>query len=239
MVEIKTFAFLDLETTDLPCNDNNTTKIIEISLITVQTNHLFVERSCSIKNKLSLCFNPRKMICSDTERMTNLSNADLENAAPFSADTVSMIVNFLNHNPKPICLVAHNGNRFDYPILRTEISKTGCKFPDDILCIDSLLAFRVLEKQEPVQLRFYDLDLAVFEDGYNKMLCKAVDEYESKGITRIKFRECKSGKSALCKPKIHGNTRPIAQLSEGSGHSNARTAKLCALKQQSKQHRQR
>lgn len=236
MTQIKTFAFLDLETTDLPCNDNNTTRIIEMSVITVQTSHLF-EKTPSIRNKLSLCINPRKMISSDTERLTGLSNAALEHAAPFSADTVSMIATFLNHNPKPICLVAHNGNRFDYPILRTEIEKTGCKLPDDILCIDSLLAFQALEIQKPIQQRLHDPDLSVFDDGFNEMLCNAFDVYESKGTTRVKVTGGRSGKSALNIRKKHETTRSTAQIIQTSGHSIAKKTKRHTQKQQSEQHR--
>lgn len=216
MAQIKTFAFLDLETTDLPCNDNNTTKIIEISLIAVQTNHLLVEGAPIVKNKLVLCLNPRKMISSDTERMTGLSNAALKDAAPFTAQTVTMIVNFLNHNPKPICLVAHNGNKFDYPILQTEIRKSGCQLPDDIWCIDSLDAFKALEVKQPVHQNIQDPDLEIFEDGFNEVLCWAFDAYETKGITRIKITG------------VHS----IRKSSEISGPS-----KLCALNPRRQQYK--
>lgn len=54
-----------------------------------------------------------------------MSNYALEHLGSFTSNTVEMINKFLEHSPKPVCLVAHNGNGFDYPILRAEIAKTG------------------------------------------------------------------------------------------------------------------
>lgn len=187
MAHIKTFAFIDLETTGLPCYDNNTTKITELTVITVQTKHLLLGVIPRVQNKLSLCFNPRKLISFESEKLTGLSNEALEHSAPFSANTVKLLVNFLEHSPKPICLVAHNGNRFDYPILRTQIEKTGCQLPEDILCIDSLNAFRSLHAQEQAQVEEVVTNLIPleFQDGFDEILCKAFDEYECSGNTSI------------------------------------------------------
>lgn len=42
----------------------------------------------------------------------------LENCSEFTIKTANMINAFLDTLEQPICLVAHNGKRFDYPILR-------------------------------------------------------------------------------------------------------------------------
>lgn len=41
----------------------------------------------------------------------------LEDESTFDETTAECINSFLNRLPKPICLVAHNGWNFDYPIL--------------------------------------------------------------------------------------------------------------------------
>lgn len=204
MAKIKTFAFIDLETTGLPCFDNNTTKITELTVITVQTNHLLLGVIPRVQNKLSLCFNPRKLISFESEKLTGLSNEALEHSAPFSANTVSLLINFLEHSPKPICFVAHNGNQFDYPILRTEIEKTGCHLPEDILCIDSLNAFRSLHAQEQEQV--VEVVPLEFQDGFDEILCKALDEYECSGSTSINVSGDQGVKRALEVQKINETT---------------------------------
>ena len=49
---------------------------------------------------------------------------------------------FLAKLRKPVCIVAHNGDRFDFPLLNKELAYAGQTFMDDILCCDSLKFFR-------------------------------------------------------------------------------------------------
>ncbi|XP_050295254.1 uncharacterized protein LOC126735342 [Anthonomus grandis grandis] len=197
MAQIKTFAFLDLETTGLPWAEGNKTKITEITVLTVQSSHIALGVMPRVQNKLTLCVYPRKMVSPESERITGLSNDILEHMAPFSSETVQMINGFLNHCPKPICFVAHNGNRFDYPILQRELHLTGAKLLDDILCIDSLEAFRELYNKPsapvvvPQQERTFESTGSVlpieFQDGFDELLCKAVDDFESGPEKRLKY----------------------------------------------------
>jgi three prime repair exonuclease-1 len=89
-------------------------------------------------------------------------------------------------NRKPICLVAHNGNRFDFPILRREIESTCSSLPEDVLCIDSLAAFRDLDRsgevvqttsKEVVQTTPKEIPFEL-DDGFDELLVQAVEEYE-------------------------------------------------------------
>jgi len=192
MSHIKTFVFFDLETTGLPSMENNKTKITELTMVAVQTEHLASGVLPRVLNKLSLCFNPQKMVSCDSERITGLSNYILENMGPFSSNTVQAINLFLDHNPKPICLVAHNGDRFDFPILKAEIKKTGISLIDDIKCVDSLIAFRDLHLED-TQIMENKIQPSTttlsqdspdsvpleFQDGFDEILCKAVEDYES------------------------------------------------------------
>lgn len=89
-----------------------------------------------------------------------------------------MINRFLNHNPKPLCLVAHNGNKFDFPILRSEIINAGGELDGDLLCIDSLTAFKDLELDSCYnQQQTSDVPFE-FSDDYDQILFEAAEEME-------------------------------------------------------------
>lgn len=74
-----------------------------------------------------------------------LYNDLLEQDNKFDKNTTELLQNFLNHLQKPVCLVAHNGLRFDFPILHKEILKTSKLLSEDIYCTDSLNAFRLID----------------------------------------------------------------------------------------------
>lgn len=59
-----------------------------------------------------------------------------------------MIINFITQLQGPVCLVAHNGTRCDFPILKKQILNCDKEIPRDILVIDSLDVFRELDKWE-------------------------------------------------------------------------------------------
>ncbi|XP_018574679.1 three-prime repair exonuclease 1 isoform X2 [Anoplophora glabripennis] len=148
LMDIKTFVFLDIETTGLPRMENNKTKITELCMVAVEASHIQLGVFPRVQNKLNVCFNPWKLISTESEKMTGLSNPILEHQSKFSSDTINTINCFLNHNQKPLCFVAHNGTYFDYPILQREVEKSGNSLIDDIVCIDSLHMFRQLHYEE-------------------------------------------------------------------------------------------
>ena len=72
------------------------------------------------------------------------------------------------HLPRPVCLVAHFGLGFDFPLLRAELEKIGFDFgsnsdeiglslADDLLVVDSLEAFRQIfaEKAKEEAVTFF------------------------------------------------------------------------------------
>ena len=59
----------------------------------------------------------------DVSDLTGLDNYNLEGMKPFSVETVKLMNNFLESLPQPACLVAHNGLRYDFPMLNAEIQK--------------------------------------------------------------------------------------------------------------------
>lgn len=180
-MDIKTFIFLDSETTGLPFQESNKTRITELCFIAVQSDHISMGVFPRIQNKLQFCFNPRKFIHPDASKVTGLTNELLEYQIEFDASCFKIMHEFLNLHRKPICLVAHNGNRFDYPILKAEIYKTGNEMENEVFCVDSLLAFRDLHDKvlkNPVEEDFASNVSVHFDDGLDDILNDVVDNIE-------------------------------------------------------------
>ncbi|KYB28263.1 Three prime repair exonuclease 2-like Protein [Tribolium castaneum] len=212
----------DLETTGLPHLEHNKTRITELCAVSVRADHIELGCFPRVQNKLSLCFNPMKMISPEATSLTGLSNDLLEYQASFSSDAVDVIRKWLEMNQKPICLVAHNGNRFDYPILRAEVEKTRNKLPEDILCLDSLNAFRSIDTLEAEAVKQPPKGEIPFEfnDGYDELLSQAVDEYEKQmKLTPEqvqKINETTPQKQKIC--STTGNGGPGASTKRNFGH---------------------
>lgn len=62
-----------------------------------------------------------------------------------------MILKFLEHLPEPVCLVAHNGWNFDYPIIKQAFDKLKLQLPDSVVCVDSLRAFLEIDEKRNEQ----------------------------------------------------------------------------------------
>ncbi|XP_072945827.1 three-prime repair exonuclease 1 [Epargyreus clarus] len=153
MAPIATYVFLDLETTGLPVEECNKTRITELSLIAVKRSHILDSNkggSPRVQQKLTLCFNPGKLIYPQCTEITGLCNDLLEFESPFNKEAFNTINGFLNLLSKPVCLVAQNGLKFDFPILRNHINSLGVSFADDLLCADCLHAFFDVLKQKSV-----------------------------------------------------------------------------------------
>lgn len=126
--DIKSFIFFDIEGTGLP-QFNGSTKIMEISLVACSVDH-FVASSGQempeiprVLHKLSFCVNPFKRICEESTKITGLDNFKLEHESRLGVRELEMIVKFVERLQQPACLVAHNGNGYDYPLLRKEFLK--------------------------------------------------------------------------------------------------------------------
>ena len=56
--------------------------------------------------------------------------------------SLQMLEHYVDHLPKPVCLVAHYGLGYDFPLLQSELLKTGSQLQTDLLVLDSLQALR-------------------------------------------------------------------------------------------------
>ncbi|XP_023934303.1 uncharacterized protein LOC112043222 [Bicyclus anynana] len=144
MSAIATYVFIDLETSGLPAEENNKTKITELSLVAVKRKHVLdTRKGCAprVQQKLTLCLNPGRMVHPDCTKVTGLCNDLLEQEAFFNMEVFTIIDKFLNLLTKPACLIAQNGHNFDFPILKNHFVKLGASLSDDIMCADCLHAF--------------------------------------------------------------------------------------------------
>eukprot|EP00057_Strongylocentrotus_purpuratus_P015868 XP_011670342.1 PREDICTED: LOW QUALITY PROTEIN: three prime repair exonuclease 2-like [Strongylocentrotus purpuratus] len=171
-ITINSFVFLDLETSHLESCERP--KIIEMSLFAVHrtgllhpavgktedaTYDLSKVSLPRVVDKLTLCFDPRKQTSPETFGLTGLDNYNLGESKKMSLDKdiISMLNIFLKRQEGPVCLVAHNGKRFDFPMLRTELSRlTAEELFEDLFCADSLEGFTsnfATETEEPISLK--------------------------------------------------------------------------------------
>ena len=107
-----------------------------------------------IVNKLTLCVYPMAIIVPLVSDLTGLDNYNLSGQSKFTKTTADLLNSFLSCLPSPVCLVAHNENAYDFPLLKAELEKSGAQLKPGLLCVDSLLGLReLLQKQGKTERR--------------------------------------------------------------------------------------
>ncbi|KAH8273987.1 hypothetical protein KR044_007202 [Drosophila immigrans] len=163
---ISTFAVIDLEVTNLPAYRQNRVSITEMciyafdSAILKDSNasdnlqlrnelspQLFHEspQPPRVLHKLNLLFQPSMAVSPVAESITGLSNYLLERESTLNENAGQLVLNFIEHLPAPVCLIAHNGWSFDFPIIRKSFDKLNLQFPPTLRCVDSLRAFMEID----------------------------------------------------------------------------------------------
>lgn len=166
--KIATFAVIDLETNGLPELQFNKCSITELSIIAFSSkyegkqtekqsttvrkgDHLLSPKSIPelprALHKLNLMVNPLGSIGPEAEEKTGLNNWMLKHERPFDKSTADLLISFLQRLQQPVCLVAHNGLGFDFPVLRYVMKKLDLKFPSSIVCVDSWKAFQAIDAE--------------------------------------------------------------------------------------------
>ena len=164
MTSIKTLVYFDLEATGL--KSSGRPRITEISFVAVNTEslgelniqlkkntrnrsnqynafnleHLFPR----VLNKLTLCVYPMATIPPEVSDITELDNYNLSDQTRFDENTGYMLNIFLDRLPAPVCLVAHNGDFYDFPLLKAELEKVGVQLRPTILCADSYIGIKAI-----------------------------------------------------------------------------------------------
>ena len=160
MSELKTLVYFDIEATGL--KSSGRPRICEMSFVAVDIQDILQlglrlneDRKLSeesslprIVNKLTLCVYPMAIIVPLVSDLTGLDNYNLSEQSKFSKTTGGLINNFLSSLPSPICLVAHNGNAYDFPLLKAELGKLGMQLNSGTLCADSLHGMKEILKEK-------------------------------------------------------------------------------------------
>ena len=60
-----------------------------------------------------------------------------------------------------MCLVAHNGNAYDFPLLKAEMEKSGTMLNSEILCVDSYVGIKEIYGQRTEVIK---KEIAIMEE---------------------------------------------------------------------------
>lgn len=149
-IPFKTVAVFDLETTGLPHLEFNQTKITQLCILACSVEHILEIADKNelprVSHSLSLCFNPYKRISLESSKITGFTNELLENENKFDNNTFDLLINFLNQLQQPVCLIAHNGNKFDFPIFKKYCTTFNRTLPGSLMTVDSLPIFRKIDE---------------------------------------------------------------------------------------------
>jgi DNA polymerase III epsilon subunit-like protein len=168
MKEIKTLVYFDLEATGL--KNSGRPRITEISLIAVNIQdllelHMKIMQLLGngkeedsklnlesllprIVNKLTLCVYPMANIVPTVSDITGLDNYMLSDYSSFDINIGNLLNSFLVNLPSPVCLVAHNGDLYDFPLLKAELQNAGTSLNPSILCADSYAGIKDIYKKK-------------------------------------------------------------------------------------------
>lgn len=126
--QAETFVFLDLEATGLPSVDP---KIAEFSLFAVHRSSLENPKRDEsdapvlpqVPDELTLCMSPERPFTAKASEITGVSSEGLARCqkAGFDSAVVRTPQAFLSCQEGPLCLVAHNGFDYDFPLPCTEL----------------------------------------------------------------------------------------------------------------------
>ena len=199
--EVSNYVFLDIEATGL-ASANPPTRITELSMVAVAKAQFETLRrdlrqlkyksdpeaiTPRVLNKLTLCFTPQTQIPHRVASLTGLDNFILEDQGHFDTDAVDQIKCFLRRLVKPICLVAHNGKVFDFPLLVAEVLGCGGAMEDaGLLCMDSLVTLKTIDEKE---LKVVDEEIAGVE-AISALGAFDDDDFgEEAGISKMEWDE--------------------------------------------------
>ena len=162
--ELKTLVYCDLEATGL--KSSGRPRISELSLVAVNIEDVLKLNSQlkiqlqkgphkiesvlpRVMNKLTVCVYPMSIIRPEVSEITGLDNYNLSGQSTFDKSTGELINCFLARLPGPLCLVAHNGDLYDFPLLKAELEKVKTTLLSKTLCADSLVGIReIFQRRE-------------------------------------------------------------------------------------------
>jgi three prime repair exonuclease-1 len=100
-----------------------------------------------VMNKLTVCVYPMATIRPEVSEITGLDNYNLSGQSPSDRKAGELINNFLYRLPGPLCLVAHNGDLYDFPLLKAELEKAEITLLSNTLCADSYVRIKEISRE--------------------------------------------------------------------------------------------
>ena len=98
-----------------------------------------------VLNKLTLCVYPMTIIVSYMSSITGLDKYNLSEQTRFDQNTIVLLNSFLSASSTSL-LDSHNGDSYDFPLLKAEMQKIGNSFTFPIMCADSYLGIKDIFK---------------------------------------------------------------------------------------------
>ena len=163
------------------------------------------------------------MIPDKVTDLTGMTNELLENQPKFSGSTITLIRAFLSHLPQPVCIVAHNGHNYDFPLLKAELSKIGKEDDIEAFVVDSLPVLRkIIPSNEDEDLEAL-VDLGVFDEDMGD-----VDSKKQKLEVCLRQDEIDELKTSDTF-ETPGKSKPCHPPKIGHSHSRRKTSELLSL----------
>jgi len=200
---VKTLVFLDLEATGLKASGKP--RVTEVCLLAVRVEDLKNMEEGIIRgrdrqsggaleqllvprvlNKLVLCVYPMTTIMPTVTSITGLDNYNLTGQAVFDRDLVHSLQAFMDRLPKPACLLAHNGNKFDFPLLKAEMMKVGAQFDPDLQCCDTYIGIKDIFDQIKLEKEISDVENLVLDGQFDDDDEVLVPEVQTEPKTPLK-----------------------------------------------------
>lgn len=107
-----------------------------------------------VMHKYTRLYYPWKLVTPKAEEITGLNNDLLQHLSGFTQVSAQALALFLDL-PKPVTLVAHNGNRYDFRLLMSELKNVESEDDfSELQCTDTLKAIRdidALYEKEDIQ----------------------------------------------------------------------------------------
>ena len=196
-VTVETYVFFDLETTSL-----RNAKITEICLSAVHISSLLDTEPGlmpRIRDKMLMVVDPDALIEPEAFHTTGLSNNLITSSSKptFDTNTAWAIAQFLRQQSGNICLVAHNGNRFDFPLLKKALSRYYklFDFPRNLFTSDSLRAMRAFYRKETDLEGLSQSSQSLFQSSPTSDSSQSLSQSQSNRQSRKKLPSCALGNS--------------------------------------------
>ncbi|XP_067140913.1 three-prime repair exonuclease 1-like [Centruroides vittatus] len=153
-VKIQTLVFFDTETTGLShLIGKRNIQITELSLLAVERREFESNKeNIRVINKLNLVFRPSCRISSGAGEVSGLTDLSVQFQETF-IKSAKLIKLFLKRLKKPICILAHNGNRLDFPLLKAEFNNSRMDISGLMFCADTLPAFHFILPNTDIKIK--------------------------------------------------------------------------------------